>query len=285
MSDQDKVVILGGGPGAVFAYYGALAAGMAPRDVVIWAKELTYPRGAFWLHTLPPNSPTRFPAEPMSIYLSGTAEEYSRKQWGAVFPTSVDTYAGQVLEVYNPNVVLPALWETANKEIMDIKWTQDRIEVLSHSCKAVIVTFPITPEATSLMRQSNSKIPVYVAPTEDPEGWNACIYNGNPLQLCVRVTRAFGHLCIEYPRHNTTPPEELCRMDDLFYGTRGKVVSVPELHPTVEPIKQRIYGHKGNILVTGRWATLDRKALSHHSWDDTFNFLNPLGAPDGEKPL
>lgn len=273
MSDPKKVLILGGGPGALFAFHGAMAAGYRWEDVQIWAKELTYPRGAFWLHEVPEALKGEFQPEPMGTYLIGTAEGYSRKQWGEVFPTSVEEYADKVFQVYNPAKVLPRMWELANKQLVDIKWTMERVVLLARSCENVIVTFPIVPEAVAAMTGAGSRIPVYSAPTLDENGINSCTYVGSPTIAAVRITRAFGYLSIEYPLGYAGDAEALCKTENSTYGLQGQVGFVPELHPMTRSIFQRVWGPKGNILITGRWATLDRKALSHQSYHDTYSFL------------
>lgn len=277
METKSKIVILGGGPGSLFAYYGALASGIPEDRIEIWADKLTYPKGAFWIHQLPPNAPTELKGvtEKMDIHLVGDAETYSRKQWGEEFPTSVSRYAGKTLDVYNPSVVLPAMWEAARKTTVGINWTYERIRLLAESYHTVIATFPVTEEAESLMRREDSRIPVYVAPTADNEGVNYCVYNGLRTQIEVRITRAFGYLCIEYPRYCLNQMDRIQKSNNRYFGLEGRMVTVPEMHPTVQPIQQRVYGPRNNILVTGRWATLDRKALSHNSFWDTYYHLCP----------
>jgi len=266
---RPEVVILGGGPGAVFAYYGALAAGVPAADVQIWAKDLSYPPGAFWLHALPANCP--FQAEPSEILvqLLGNEEDYSRKQWGEAFPTSASAYSGKTLKAYNPHQVLPKLWAEANVRRMDTKWTPAMVELLAAEHSKVIVTFPIDQRAINEMSQL--KIPVYVADTE--EDTLCCIYNGIQWNSWVRLTRAFGKLNIEYPATYLDRMDLLEREENMHWGLKGKIVKVPELHPSVKTLPHNTTGYRNNILMTGRWATLNRKALSHDSWTDAYCFL------------
>ncbi len=267
--DKPDVVILGGGPGAIYAFYGALSAGFDRSQVQIWADRFQYPPGAFWLHKLPPNV-SGFEASDITIRLLGEAHIYSWKQWGAIFPTSAGTLGNTVQRGYNPHTVLPQLWHDCNTKILEKRWNQQEVLLLAEQHKYVIVTFPITtPARTEILKL---KIPVYTAevPTEE----NHCIYGGVTGVDWVRLTRAFGHLSVEYPSYMAdTRLNSIKPVEDAMHGTDGTVHLVPELHPSTQPIPEVIIGRKQNVLITGRWATLNRKALSHDSYADAVNFL------------
>jgi hypothetical protein len=269
---KPEVVILGGGASSIFAFYGALAAGFTYSEVQIWADKLSYPPGAFWLHQVPPNAPKVCDPEPMVIRLTGSAEEYSRKQWGTTYPSSAQRLVDQSPEAYNPHVVLPALWKTCNVKPMSKHWTLTEVELLSQLHRYVIVTFPITPLAKAAM--AKHKIPIYFASAPGEGSQNICLYNGDPDFPWVRMTRAFGQLSVEYPHFYASRLEEVKAMEEKFekeFGlSSGKVMLAPELHPETFAIYP-VLGN--NILLTGRWATLNRKALSHDSYLDVYYFL------------
>ena len=77
---KPQLVILGTGPGALYAFQGALKAGYDWKEVEIWGKDLVYPKGAFWLHWVADLK--RSEPEFIELQLLGDAATYSRKQWG-----------------------------------------------------------------------------------------------------------------------------------------------------------------------------------------------------------
>lgn len=263
-----KVAILGGGPGALFAWYGAVYSGFQPRDVVVFAEKPTYPAGAFWLHKLPINIGTSFRGSEMEIMLIGSAEEYSRKQWGDVYPTSASAYRDAVTtKAYNPHVVLPAMWEEVTKHLTNKQWTGGEVEELASSTPWVICTFPITPEAQA--KVAKLKIPVLTAQVATRR--NICYYNGLATDPIVRTTCAFDRLTAEFP---VSWVNQEAAIRALFPEVKGAEVRLmSELHPTVQPVTEKVIGERRNILLTGRWATLERTHLSHQSFTDTVRFF------------
>lgn len=265
------VVILGGGPGSIFAYYGALDAGYDREEIEIRAFGLSYPPGAFWLHELPPVIPFKAEPEAMTITMVGMPDDYSRKQWGEVFPTSAAKYAGRTVPAYNPHVVLPKLWETVHWTPNSFKWTESTIAMLADDYEHVIVTFPFSPSGPGRLT-----IPVYYAqvPTLSK---NTCVYNGNVTTGWVRLTAAFGWINLEYPTSWMGRQQEIREEQDELWGVKGTILEVPELHPTAQPVQDVLIGERNNILLTGRWATNNRKALSHDSYYDVLNYLLKVG--------
>ena len=279
MQDRTKVIILGGGPGSIFAYYGALAADYDHDEIQIWANGLTYPPGAFWVHQLPQNCEVAFEPTRINVHLAGIAEEYSRKQWGVSYPTSAATYCGKSYNAYNPHVVLPTLWEICNTKKVDVKWDIHSVLDLAEQYEFVIVTFPITHEALSVFGQL--KVPIYHSPInyEKDKPDNYCLYNGMEGIDWVRVTKIFGHISVEYPHLMAEQVEYILEQERMVWGDRavGKVSLVPEMHPLTQPIKEKVIGRSRNVLLTGRWATLNRKALSHDSWNEVYDFITGEG--------
>lgn len=271
-----KVIILGGGASSVYAYYGALAADYKAEEVQIWATGLTYPPGAFWLHELPPNYGAEERPSEIEVRLQGTTEAYSRRQWGNAYPTSVDTYCGRTVKAYNPHVYLPRMWEGCNRLHVDRKWNLEMIHELAQRYAFVIVTFPVVRRAIRSMQLL--KVPVYH--NDNPSlhtqhKGDYCLYNGMsiPEMEWVRVTKAFGRVSSEYPHTMTEQLDYILGNETRIWGKGGTVSLVPELHPTTVKLTSQVLGQKDNIILTGRWATLNRKALSHHSFHDTFMHL------------
>ena len=271
-----KVVILGGGPSALFAWYGARDAGYDWDEVQVRAEKKSYPPGAFWLHEVPV---PRFKPDNITVRLEGTAEQYSINQWGKAYPTSASQYkAPQVLKAYNPHELIPKFWDVINFKFQPGTYTKEAIEGLAEAVPYVIQTFPTHPGTLEIMRMY--QFPVYSTTYDvkkDPG--NLCLYNGTVMEdefHVNRTTKAFGHASFEFTRQY---PKDLklaaIRQKELEMGLDGKgfFSMVPDMHPDQEPVQHRVVGGKGNILLVGRWTTLDRKALSHDAQVQVRDFL------------
>ena len=176
-------------------------------------------------------------------------------------------------------MVLPTLWEICNTKKVDVKWDIHSVLDLAEQYEFVIVTFPITHEALSVFGQL--KVPIYHSPInyEKDKPDNYCLYNGMEGIDWVRVTKIFGHISVEYPHLMAEQVEYILEQERMVWGDRavGKVSLVPEMHPLTQPIKEKVIGRSRNVLLTGRWATLNRKALSHDSWNEVYDFITGEG--------
>lgn len=269
-----KVVILGGGPSAVYAYYAAIMSGYLRDQVEIWTKDkaVTYPPGAFWLHQLPPNCVIESP-ERMEVRLLGTAEGYSRKQWEETYPTSAGNYAEpKVLAAYNPHKVLPKLWAKCNVKHDGNKYSAGDVLRIAESVPYVIQTFPTDYETLDLMQCYS--YPTYLGPVANLH--NMCVYQGRAGIPWVRMTCAFGWVNLEYPATWLKDVGRIKAVEDINWSSDGKVVVTPDFHPTVEPIANPVIGPKENVLLTGRWATRRRGMLTHETYTDVLHFLGGL---------
>lgn len=268
-----KVVILGSGPGAIFSAFGAMSAGFLWEEVEIWGNKPTYPPGAFWLHEVPMNM---FPAERVRMQLVGSAEVYSRLQWGEYYPSSAERYAPNPVDMvaYNPLEVLHNMWGILNTVSRDVKYTQEDIVQIADQYPFVVQTFPTDPEV--IAESKKFQFPVYFAKIGDVLDHNRCVYNGLENIPWVRCTVAFGRVSVEYPLTWSTRLEEVLQREQESWKeskAKGQVALVPDLHPTQEPIPTRIVGKRSNIFLTGRWTTLDRKSLSHDSFYEVKRWL------------
>ena len=109
LSYKDKTIIIGGGPGAAYAAEGAKDAGIPPEDIVIINNKITWPQGAFWLK----EPLIDVPSTEIQLILIGNADEYSRKMWGRVIPTSAHAfgeYAVKVEKGWEPATHLRVWW-------------------------------------------------------------------------------------------------------------------------------------------------------------------------------
>lgn len=264
-----KIVILGGGPSALFAWFGAIQMGYTEDEVEIWCRDQVFPPGAFWLH----ESPIPTQASYIRIMLQGSPAAYSRNQWGEDYPSSWDD-AGYSEEkiAYDPHRVIPWLWSKVSYCFDTTEWTTKKILELSTEVKAVIQTFSLDQYVIDQARQY--KFPTYTS--NYVHGGNTCIYNGNPDVPWVRTTIAFGKYSVEYPASWLDRMDRIKEIHDKVTGNDGKMVILPDLHPTVQPILLRVYGPHSNILKTGRFTTLNRKALSHHTQREVRDFLRGL---------
>lgn len=267
-----KIAILGGGPGAMFAYFAALEAGYTLSKVTLFAEKLTYPVGAFWLYELPAPCEGVEPS-PISMSLKGSTAVYSQKQWGDTpYATSAEKWKnGGLLMGYDP-ILLMMYFQQAKKQHLGRPLTQTDVDQIAAEYDYVIQTFPLSREAHTATYMF--RFPVYVADLPAQyNGVNYCIYNGDWKDDWTRMTIAFNRVSVEYPSSYRRLGAVIKANNDEAFGTSGKVLEMPDLHPETEPITEKVVGDRKNILLTGRWTTLERSHLAHHTRDDVFRFL------------
>lgn len=260
MQYQNKVIIIGGGPGAAFAYEGAIDAGIKARDIVILATNVGWPVGAFWLR----QPLIDLPAQQMQISLLGSADRYSEKMWGKVVNTSahdLETYThhGKVESAYDANLHLTFWWGSHSWEKISRPIVRHEIEQLARN-NAVICTFdPLQRNKDAMI-----KYPVWSSPYSSSQ--NVCMYNGAD-GAWVRTTFFGGRISVEYPSGSDIEDQEQKK-----WNTKGEVKLVPDLHPDVQKLSwpDRI---ADGYLIAGRWAHYDRKYLSHRTRKDTAIWL------------
>ena len=264
-----RIAIVGLGPTGAFA---AKAAHDLKCDVEIFITgdlPATTPPGAFWLHWLPQD--VSGSAKPVQVYITGegSSDNYTKRQWGKVYPSSFPTQP--VWETaYNPADVLDKLVPSScNMNFLQYPLSDTDIKDLSVAYDLVFQTFPT--------RESREYQPVllpYVAAAkfgqEDPEK-NYVFYNGKTIATggpVVREAVLFGNHFLEFPKQWT---EEEVRHGFDLTGYTVKILK--DIDPITKPWPQPT---SSKIRLLGRWATWDRKVLSHDAYSMAQKFIREL---------
>jgi hypothetical protein len=267
-----KVSIVGGGPSAVYAYFGAIDAGYTKSEIEVLAPGFTQPPGAFWLR----DSPIPWPMVSIRSILFGKAEVYSLKQWGYARPTSAEERFADSPTVeefgFNPYTLLPTLWSVL--PVVKCSTLSEReIEDLKCKREAVIQTFPIEGKLPEQFR-----FPVYCNKADSIDF--VCIYNGGTQSAWVRQTLMPGKVFVEYPSELWATDshlwaDKIVDIENDRWGPGGVVRLAPDLHPETVPLtwQERI---DGNRFLVGRFATKNRKSLSHESRVEVTQFLKEI---------
>lgn len=252
-----KIAILGSGLSAAFATRACMDLGVRP-DVFSNQSSYVIPKGAIWFHSLP------FKAETQHIanISWGTESVYLRKQWGSAninwnssFPKGIKVQSG-----YPVAENLPRLWEGA--EITPVEKLSDKdVELLAKDYDLVIQSFP-TERSRKQLDRFVVRIPIL--PSEDCIQSNKfveqrdkhradvlVVYNGTS-QLWVRRTFDGENFYTEYPSEYATE-----------YIRFPEATVVADLHPDCPTYLDPL---ASNILLVGRYATWDRKVLSHQTY-------------------
>jgi hypothetical protein len=209
----------------------------------------------------------------MDIVLQGSPTVYSQLQWGEAYPSSLDNVAYREQRIaYDPHRIIPLLWSRVNHTFDTTVWTSEKIIELSNEVSAVVQTFSLDEYVINEIKKYH--FPTYTSKVS--HGANVCLYNGNPDVEWIRQTTAFGHYSVEYPASWRDRMGEIKAKHDEVTNHDGKVSLLPDIHPLTQAIKQRVYGPHNNILLTGRFTTLNRRALSHHTQREERNFLGEI---------
>jgi hypothetical protein len=263
-----KVAVLGSGASAAFAVAACKDIGA---EVKVYSSvhpnELSTQMGAFFLHDIPPNI-GHIESVAVDIDSIGEASVYSEMQWGRNIPTSFPSER-RTERWYSP-MYLNRVWqdvtvfrETLSKEDI-VRLTQLGYDWVFHS-------FPLVERTDSIVR-----FPILVG-NQYSHLRDFILYNGTIQFDWVRLTRQFGNLCLEYPHNISVDDECLFRdmvgdLDSLgIEGLQSKDypqwehVWGRDIVPETEPLTSEEYVQK-NIIPIGRFATWDRKMLSHQAY-------------------
>lgn len=274
-----EIAILGSGPSAAFAYQACLKAGYKPDELFVATARLTEPPpGAFWFHWVPRHiRAIKFPVILRSV---GTEERYLSKQWRrylngvpSSFPETEQRMSGYPVSRF----VWRQMWEGANI-LPGFTFTDQTVQELAQDFERVIQTFP-SKAAIHAHRDHTVLYPtvVYEVAHEWPE-WEKflrlfaaevthspqgvyCLYNGSVHEDWVRATYNLGRVMVEYPWD--TPLDTLPTEGTVL--NRDIVPWAGELDP-MPPA--------GNVLMVGRYATWQRKQLSHETFGIVSGWLN-----------
>lgn len=271
-----SVVILGTGIAAAFAHRACQDYGIDPVIVSATSPNMA-PHGAFWIHDVPASMKDKVrPPVSIKILSSGSPKVYAQTLWrGTHVQTSWDKYADTTCEGYDPFEVIPLLWEEKiwGAAVQDGNWWYTRkfkndqeIMALASEYDLVIQTFP----GFGMKERQLSGVYIHVLVDQDPapEMPARVTYVGVPPeernprdQSLLRVSYLWGYCSKEYALLPEVVREAMAndQVGTIAYQRPLK------LHPAVNPSTVPPFGLT-NVLMTGRYATWQRKMLAHESY-------------------
>lgn len=252
-----KVAILGSGPSAAFAVLACRSRGIEP-EVISQNDGHADQSGAFFLHWLPEEFVAQNNVVPIEVEFVplGTAEGYSTKQWGAVIPTSFPSHP-RTEKMYS-SVELMRVWYTLQVKIA--KLAKGDIEKACQVYDLVFHTFPINVG-------DRRTVHFPVMDTRCHLKSSRILYNGTS-DRWIRCTTAFGRMSFEYPVASINPLLEPAPIASHKFE-RHLLRDIP---PGTEPMRAEERAFR-NLIPIGRFATMDRKVLSHHAFGTVLSQL------------
>ena len=248
-----KVAVIGLGASGAFAAKAAYDMKCEVEVYVTQAGKMS--PGATWLHWLPEDVTSQFTPTQIYVMGKGTSDQYTKRQWGKVYPSSFPvTPAWEV--GYDPTQVLEVLVPAAcNINMIPYPLSDADIRDLSVGFDLVFQTFP-----TRVSKEEQPPLRSFVAAAKlgqsDPEK-NFVVYNGTKIGIVVREAQLFGNHFLEFPKDMTA--EEVWDQQDL---DGYQVVTLKDLDPSTKPWQTV----RSRIKLIGRWAQWDRKILSHDAY-------------------
>lgn len=258
-----KIAVLGFGPTAVFVAKAAWDMGC--KVEIYTDQQKPMPPGSTWLHWLPEDVSHQF--TPIQIYVvgKGTSEQYTKRQWGQVCPSSFPTKPAWEVG-YDPTKVLDKLLPVeCNVNLQPYRMSDADVKDLSMAFDLVFQTFP-TRESREQQPQLLSFVAAARFGTEDPTK-NYVVYNGTKDGIVVREASLFGHHYMEFPKGMTEA--EIKEYNHLVgYHT----VTLRDLDPRTKPWQS----NDPKIKLVGRWAMWDRKFLAHDAYNYTVKLIEEM---------
>lgn len=264
------VAVLGLGPAGAYAARAAVDAG-ALVDVYAPAGKNNGAPGAFWLYSLPTSVPLITSATPIHIFSDGSEKIYREKQWGALaYKVNGSSFprTEKVMRGYEPTKVLPALLpreavvHPLNAPLQD----SEVIEL----CKAYDHVFQTFPSQYSLKQQPPTvSYLIGRSPIAAPREENYVLYCGTKDTVVVRISQLWGNRYLEFPKE--------LRLETLLANypmyAEHTFTEVKDLHPDTltwtSPLR--------NLHYIGRWATWDKRWLSHMAYEYVQQILSTKG--------
>lgn len=289
MTVTRTVAILGTGPSAAYAYRACRDMGLEP---AVYGKLSDRPHGAFWLHWLPPQLQWRVPYFQVEYRAEGTADGYVLKIWGRPDISSSFPRERRIEKGWLPDPGLAALWEGAG--VTEVLLNEEDIQRLCGVYDLVIRTFP--PRLPELLREQLHFCTLFYRRVTAGRYANIqrverLTYNGLPGVPWVRSARLAGELSYEFPG----VVEQSQVAEHLGPGNWQRAVwpDLPpqehtefwlQLHRWEKEIWQP--SQPSNLLTVGRYATWQRKGLSHQAYQTVlgalYNRFGLVNAPSME---
>ena len=263
-----KVAILGGGLSAAFAYRALLDNNITPD--VITERIFTPPGGCIWVHNLPKSINNKKLYEPIHVEGVGDAKTYSCKMWGRELKTSFPSSGDYDTKGVNPLVAARLLWgdrEALKKQIKKGRVDEKFIEAIKKDYDLVIQTFPLGSA------KPKWETPIWVL-AGLKSAKNLVAYQGDD-EPFVRYTHMFNFISWEFPpqradaKTHSMAAYEWGKVQWLEGNPKGaQLWYAPEIPPQEIAGKLAVESYAdGNVLYCGRWATGNRKFLSHEVYD------------------
>lgn len=260
-----KILIAGSGPSAAFAAMAALDWG-AELHVMSKTQPHVQQDGAFFIHWLPENwrkaAIQTIEVHPYTVKIRwvGTAEQYTIKQWSMGMPSSFPAHDYE--EQWYNSEALNAVWQRTRPLHSDMDSSNLRkcselydyvfhtFTVEEHRANRNYTWFPIR----SFVREWGQELKI--------------VYNGST-DPWVRMTMSFyGRVSFEFP---DTPHTELLLSTEPVWDAMDKA-KLRDIHPSIQPVAESEW-LAPNVRPLGRFATWDRKRLSHHAYADVMQAL------------
>ena len=268
-----KVAIVGSGPSAAYAN-----AAVRELDLVadIYGRQpLPNERfGAFWLRFMPTGFTAVKPV-PIRISYVGTKEQYLRKQWGGYDETWSSSFQGETSpdavtykeEYYYPEKDVwswlcdGGQWSGPNsvpKDLNELRGLLKDYDVIYCALKNLPEWHFGSVWYEGHVRREGNAILVRDLCTPDLllELPAQCVYNGLSSAV-ARCTLLDGQISLEIPSY-----QDESRWRRLVEPFRW-AATVDDIPPWVKPPTYQV---DPNIVPIGRWATLDRSALSESAY-------------------
>jgi len=267
---SDQVAVIGLGATGAFAARAAFDLGYKV-DIynMVDTPNLT-PPGAFWLHWLPEDMTGEFEATPIYIMGKGTEKGYLNRQWGRTIAKGLSSsFPSKAVweQGYHPAKILPKIVPD-ECEIMMIPYPLSDVDVRDLAIKyaAVFQTFP-SKDSKAFQPPLLPYIAGAKFATDDPTS-NWVIYNGTDKGLVVREASLWGNHFVEFPKNVSLSEVQL---DFDLSGFQHVVLR--DIDPRTQPWEGKI---DPKVHYVGRWATWDRKYLSHDAYKHTQKILKKV---------
>lgn len=280
-----KVAILGGGLSAAYAWRCCLDNDIVP-DVYA-DRVFVPPGGCIWAHWLPRSLRCQKLYEPIKIVSVGDAGGYAVKLWWrsdikTSFPDKPVLTKG-----VNPLKAARALWGKEHHGTVKVgkKLEWQDIHDLQKLYDLIIQTFP------PIGREPEYVTPIWVIPAKG-EKHNLVRYEGDHSEAYARFSQLF-----EIRSYEFTPTKKIANYELMarHWGNRlgfdsqkgAQLWFAPEIPP--EEVGGMIIENyvDRNVLYCGRWASKDRKFLSHETYKRALETMKVRGLleKDGDETL
>lgn len=268
MTPRADVLILGSGPSAAYAVLACQDAGVSC-EVMSNRPPNVDQAGAFFLHWLPERLAA--PVTRVQVWGTGTREGYLMKQWGPEWvdvPTSFPE--AERVEAWHSSLALLPVWEGVPFRLCG-KVHDSQLIFCSSTYRAVFHTFSSTMAG---MKRKLVMFPTLSRQQGEVKdyGTNMVIYNGDLAEPHIRTTIAWGRLSIEFPRGTE---QKVIKEYQASFTAPPELVMLRDINPLTKPVTPAEWVAP-NVVPLGRFATWDRRMLSHHAYQRVRDVLSAI---------